>query len=207
MSIKGSSTLYPTLFLLTAKEIGERKPSLGCSVSYVSALLTSVIISIRCFQTRASRSNMKTRQDTQSETLRYCTTRHGELAFCSIIRLLLFDLLRRFRVCYGCWVISLTGVRFHDILYFVQFVTGGWIDVLLIRMLLFDLLRRFGVLFICPPAAPILIRGSASYELRIGVATNGSAVFAMTIRRRMSFAKQVQFIGECCLLAGCRLPF
>ena len=121
--MKGSSTLYPTLFLWTAKEIGERKPcvsgstldgndefsfrvlilSLGCSVSYVSALLTSVIISIRCFQTRASRSNMKTRQETQSETLRYCTTRHGGWLIVFILRLMLFDLLCRFRVCYGCY--------------------------------------------------------------------------------------------------------
>jgi len=39
---------------------------------------------------------MKTRQDTQSETLRYCTTRHGELALCCFLRLMLFDLFCRF---------------------------------------------------------------------------------------------------------------
>ena len=76
----------------------KEKTCLGCSVSYVSALLTSIVISIRCFQTRASRSNMKTRQDTQSETLRYCATRHWGWTYACFLYLLLFDLFHRCRV-------------------------------------------------------------------------------------------------------------
>jgi len=120
-------TLYPTPFLLTAKEMAERKPSLGCSVSYVLALLEThvFIIHVRKLAMLKQYEQDKIRRANITELH---NSARGDWLIAFIFRPMLFDLLRRFRLVTGA---TKTEMR-H----------GVWIIVLFLCLMLFDLLCR-----------------------------------------------------------------